>query len=98
LLASGRIQDQDQNQNQKINFLEDVDRNVYPGVDRAAHIVAAVNVVHVNLVRVAPARRQRMPDGEPISAVLEARTPFNDYRPDDDKAVLTSKVRMPMVI
>lgn len=37
-----------------------------------------------------------MPDGEPISAVLEARTPFNDYRPDDDKAVLTSKMLMPM--
>jgi hypothetical protein len=90
VLAASRIQE--------TTDLEDIDGNMYARMYRAAHIVAAVNVINVDLVRVAPARRQRTPDGKPIAAVLETRTAFNDHRPDDDKPVFTAKMLMPMVV
>jgi hypothetical protein len=90
LLATSRIQE--------TTVLEDIDGNMHAGMYRAAHIVAAVNVVNVDFVRIAPTRRQRTPDDKPIAAVLESRTAFNDHRTDNDKPVLTAKMPMPMVV
>ena len=71
---------------------------MHAGMYGTIHIVAAVDIVDVHLIRVLPARRQRTSHDEPIAAVLEPRTSFNDHRPDDDEAVLTTEMLMPVCV
>lgn len=46
---------------------------------RTAHVIAVVHPLHVNLVGLAPSRRQGPSHYKPISAMLEARMPFDNY-------------------
>ena len=64
---------------------------------RAAHVVAVVDVVNVNRVSVAPAWRQRTPHNKPISVILEARMPCDNYRVANPKPVFPSKMRTEVV-
>src|SRR6478672_948105 len=64
---------------------------------RAAHVVAIVYVINVNRVSVAPAWRQRPTDNKPISVILEARMPCDNYRVANAEPVFASKMRAEMV-
>ena len=64
----------------------------------AAHEISIVIVVHVNLIGVAPARRQRTRNHEPVSAVAETGVAGNDHRTDDYKTVLVAKMPVPIVV
>src|SRR5438270_1387060 len=59
---------------------------------RAAHVVAVVDVVNVNGVSVAPAGRQRTANNKPISVILEARMPRDNYRVANAEPVFPSKM------
>lgn len=65
---------------------------------RAAHVIAAINVIHINLIGVAPARRQWAANHEPVPSVVEARTSLNDHRAHNHKAVLAPEMLVPVVI
>ena len=60
---------------------DDCNRNA--GVPRVVHVVAIVNVIHINVVGFVPVRcpvsRPRVNDTEPIAAVLEAWEPANQF-------------------
>ena len=60
---------------------DDCNRNA--GVPRVVHVVAIVNVIHINVVGFVPVRcpvsRPRVNHTEPIAAVLEAWEPANQF-------------------
>lgn len=64
----------------------------------AAHEISVVIVVNVNLIGIAPARRQRAGNHEPVAAVVETGVAGNDYRTDDYKAVFVAKMPVPIVV
>ena len=64
---------------------------------RAAHVVAVVDVINVNRVSVSPARRQWPGNHKPISVILKARMPRDNYRVANAEPVLPSKMRPEVV-
>jgi hypothetical protein len=77
--------------------LQDVHRNVNAGMPRAAHVITVVNVVNVNLVGIAPTRRQGTANHKPIAAVAETRMPGDDHGTHDYEPVLVAEMRAEMV-
>src|SRR4051794_1402067 len=64
---------------------------------RTAHVVAVIDVVNINRVSVAPAGRQRTANHKPISVILEARMPGDNYRVANPEPVFPSKMRPEVV-
>lgn len=78
--------------------LQNIDRDVNARMPWAAHEISVVIVVDVNLIGVAPSRRQRTGNHEPVAAIVETGTARNDDRSDDYKAVLVAKMPVPIVV
>ena len=52
--------------------LENVDGNTHAGMNAIVHIVAAIGVHDVNVIRVAPSDRPRIDEPERVAAIREA--------------------------
>src|SRR5579863_10469490 len=76
----------------------DADRETRAGIVRVIHVVAAVDVINVDVVGVVPADRPRFHESKPIAAILEARISADQNRVADAELVLTSKVGMETLV
>src|SRR5271157_5377539 len=70
----------------------DGDGEANAGIVRVVHVIAAVDVIDVEVVGVVPAIRPRINETKPIAAVLEARISADHNWGADVEVVLTAKV------
>jgi hypothetical protein len=77
---------------------DDADCNANAGTRRVVQVIAAIDVVNVNVVGVVPVCWPRVNESEPIAAVLEARIPGDNRRTVDAEPVVTTKLGTETVI
>jgi hypothetical protein len=68
------------------------------GIVRVVHVIAAVDVIHVDLVCVVPADRPWLNESKPITAVLEARVTADHDGGANAEFVFTAKIGMKAVV
>jgi hypothetical protein len=64
---------------------------------RAAHVVAIIDEIDVDLIIIPPTRRERPANHKPVASITEARTPFNNYRADDYEAMVVAKAGIEVI-
>ena len=70
----------------------DTDRETGPGIVRVVHVVPAIHVINVDVVRVVPVCRPRFKESKPKAAVLKARISSDHFGLADDENVLAAKI------
>ena len=76
----------------------DAYRDPIAGVGRVTQEIAAVEVVHVDIVRVIPADRPGLNESEPIAAAAEARVTGDDRGISDAEAMVAAKTGVEAII
>src|SRR5208337_1771656 len=76
----------------------DGDGEANAGIVRVVHVIAAVDVIDVEVVGVVPAIRPRFNETKPKAAVLEARISADHNWVAHVEVVLTAKVRAEMLV
>jgi hypothetical protein len=76
--------------------LKNVDGDAKAGMKTVVHVIAAIDIVDVNVIRVVPTHRPRVNEPERIAAVLEA--PIVVVASVDVEAVAAAKAGAVMVV
>ncbi len=71
----------------------DGDRKARAGIIRVIHVIAAIDVIDVELIGVKPTSGPRLNVSKPIAAVLEARIPADHNRVAHTELVPAAKMR-----
>ena len=76
-----------------MNWLEHyADSYAIAGIIRVAQVIAAVDEIYIDVVRVVPRNWPWLDESEPKAAVLEARVSINQPRASDAELVFTPKI------
>jgi hypothetical protein len=74
------------------------ERDAHSRMTQVKQEVRSVDVVNVAVVAISPVARPRISNDEPISAELESRLTFHDYRLANDDRMLPAELRTEFVV